>query len=65
MYHGTVAPGSILNVPKTFFEFLDVADIYRQQCTAQSVDSAKNVQVDQTHLVLASTTKRAQVCLQL
>ena len=65
MYHATVdsirpaAPGSILNVPKMFFEFLDTAEIYRQQCIALSVDSVKNAQVDQTHLVLASTTKNS------
>ena len=29
-----VAPGSILSVPKIFLEFLDIAEIYRQQCTA-------------------------------
>ena len=31
------APGSILSVSKFFPEFLDVAEIYRQQCTGQSV----------------------------
>ena len=37
-----VALGSILSVPNIFFKFLDAAEIYRQQCTAQSVDSAQN-----------------------
>ena len=35
-----VAQGSILSVPKIFSEFLDVAEIYRQQCTVKRVDSA-------------------------
>ena len=47
------APGSILSVPKIFSEFLDVTEIYRQQCSAQSVDSAKSLIVECTHLVLA------------
>ena len=36
-----VAQGSFLSVPKIFSEFLDVAEIYRQQCTVKRVDSAK------------------------
>ena len=37
------ALGSILSVPKTFSEFLDVVEIYQQQCTALSVESAKKL----------------------
>ena len=37
------ALGSILSVPKSFPDILDVAEIYQQQCTALSVESAKKL----------------------